>query len=457
MSSYKMPSQEIPVIAEKEVLVLGGGPAGVAAAVAAARNGADVGLVERYPYLGGMATGGLVIILMRYDANKVHIYTGIPWEILNRLRDLEGGCYGPPPREVWGSTDPKDLAEWEPWGFGGWRSEQQIDGKEARWVLTEVRSRATVNPELLKYVCNEMLMEARVKLWLHSNVISVIKEGDTAKGVVVFSKSGFQAIMGKVLIDATGDGDVMAGANVEFDTGTRPFALNFRFGNVDIEKALNYLKDNREKWLKAVNTKLMDENQTRGVGLWEDIFVKDVNPNVVDFSNVFAADRDALSVEELTRLEINARRRILKTLDVYKKHLPGFESSFLLDTATQVGVRESRKLVGEYVITGDDVEHSRRFDDVVAKGIPHLYYPDFDIPYRSLLPKDVNGLIITGRPISMDHRAFTMTQALIVQCFATGEAAGTAAAIAIKEKALPRNVKVDQIQGQLRKQGVFLG
>ncbi len=456
MSSYKMPSQEVPVIAEKEVLVLGGGPAGVAAAVAAARNGADVGLVERYPYLGGMATGGLVIILMRYDGKKEQVYAGIPWEIVTRLHDVQGGCYGPPPRNVWGSTDPKDLAEWGPWGFAGWRSERDIDGKDPVWVNAEVRSRATVNPELLKYVCNEMLMEARVKLWLHSNVISVIKENDAVKGVVVFNKNGFQAIMGKVLIDATGDGDVMAAADVAFDKGTRPMALNFRFGNVDVEKALNYLKDHTEKWLEDVNRELMDEKQQRGFGIWEDMFVKDVNPNVVDFANVFDPDRDGLDVEHLTALEINARRKILRTLEVYRKYLPGFESCFLLDTATQAGVRESRKLVGEYVITGDDVKNSRRFDDVVAKGIPHLYYDSFDIPYRSLLPKDVNDLIITGRPISMDHRAFTMTQALIVQCFGTGEAAGTAAAVALKEKVSPKKLDAGLVQKQLKKQGALL-
>ncbi len=453
MSSYEMPGSKIPVIAEKDVLVLGGGPAGVAAAVAAARNGADVGLVERYPYLGGMATGGLVIVLMRFDASKQQIYFGIPWEAVTRLKKL-GGAYGPP-KEVCGSKDPKDIEEWEQWSATIWRTESEIDGKDPVWMDTEIRNRVTTNPELMKYVLNEMLMEAGAKLWLHSSVTSVIKEDNKVKGVVVFNKGGFQAIMGKILIDATGDGDVMAGANASHETANRPLALNFRVANVDIKKAREYLKnnDNKQKFLAAAR-QLMDE--TKGEGFWEDRFMNDTIPNVADFSNVFP-NLDSLGVDDLTTLEIVARRKIIKTVDIYRKNLPGFESSVLLEVATQVGVRESRRLLGEYVITGEDVTSRRKFDDVVAKGISFLDYDTcFDVPYRSLLPKDVENLLITGRPISMDHRAFTMTQALIVQCFGTGEAAGTAAAVALKEKVSPRKLDAGLIQKQLKKQGAFL-
>lgn len=444
MAVVNIRSRKVPILAEKEILVLGGGPAGVAAAVAAARNGADVGLVERYGHLGGMATGGLVIILMRFDASGEQVFFGIAAEVLERLANL-GATYGPP-KSVWGSMDPEHVEYWKEWGATQYRIEENQD----EWLDTKVRNRISFDPESLKYICNEMLMESGVELWLHSWIGSVVIEDNIVKGVIIESKSGPKAIMGKVLIDGTGDGDIMAGAGAEFDKGDRPLALPFRFGNVDIPKARTYIRENRDEY-KLKMAKLKKQN-----GFWQERFFNTVHPNVIWFSNIFP-NRDALNIEDLTAVEVEGRRKIITTLQFYRKNIPGFESAFLLDTASQIGIRESRKLVGEYVITRDDVKSKQTFKDVVAKGISYFDYDlVFDIPYRSLLPKNVEGLIVGGRPISMTHQAFTWTQALIVQCIATGEAAGTAAALSVRGNIPPRRVDIKVLQKTLKEGGVIL-
>jgi hypothetical protein len=443
MPSITRSSQEIPVVAEKDVLILGGGPSGICAAVAAARNGADVGLVERYGHMGGMATGGLVAILMRYDSAGKQIYYGLAEEIRDRLTEL-GGAHGPPP-DVWGSRDSDLIEYWKGWGV----TQHRAEGGPDRWIDGEVRNRVVLDPEILKYLCNELIVESGVKLWLHSWVSSVIKEGETVKGVIIENKTGTQAVLGKIVIDATGDGDIMAWADAEFDKVDRSFAIPFRVGNVDVQKARDYIRNNREEYLSKMDD-LKNQN-----GFWQERFFNTPIPNVVLFFNWYIGD--ALNVEHLTAGELEVKRKSMTTVNYYRENIPGFESCFLLDTAVQIGTRQSRMMVGEYVITGEDVKAKRKFDDVVAKGISYLDYNTFfDIPYRSLLPKKIENLIVTGRPISMDREAYVESKALIVQCFATGEAAGTAAAIALKEKVSPRNTDVTLIQQKLREQGVVL-
>ena len=378
------------------------------------------------------------------DIKGEQIYFGIPEEIRGRLTNLGGG-FGPA-KSTWGSKDPKLIEYWKEWGA----TQHRLEEDPYRWADTEVRNRIASDPELLKYVFNELVVETGVELLLHSWISSVIKEGETVKGVIIENKSGSQAILGKVLVDATGDGDIMAWANAEFARGDRPFALAFRVGNVDIPKARAYIREKREEYLLKMQ-ELKREN-----GFWQERFFNAVNPNVILFFNMFP-NRNPLDVKDLTAVEIEGRKKIVATVNFYKKNIPGFERSFLLDTASQIGIRESRKLLGEYVISKDDVKNQRKFDDVVAKGISYIDYDIiFDIPYRSLLPRKIDNLLVTGRALSMDHDAFTLTQALIVQCFATGEAAGTAAAISAKEKVSPRIVDVSLIQKRLKEKGIVL-
>jgi hypothetical protein len=437
------PSREINVFHEADVVVVGGGPGGHSAAVAAARNGAKTILIERYGHLGGMATGGIVIQIPHMsDGGREPVIAGLSLEWLDRL-DAVGGTLRPRMEDI-GSSDEKLVSYWR--RFMG----NVINGR--------IEHTAWVDPELLKCVLNDMVEDAGVKLSLHSWGAQTIVDKGTVKGIIFESKSGRQAVLGKVIIDGTGDGDLLPLAGAEFDGAIEPssrssmLALVFRLGNCDYQKLCDFQEKDRPKYqelmkglAEAAGTFLLPLPTPRNDVLW--------------FNN-WITGLDCTKVEDLTKLEVEMRKMMLRGHAFMKKNIPTFENSFILDTASQTGTRGSRRLVGEYVITGGDFQSCKKYDDTIAvfprlgppgdREVPHVY-----IPYRALVPAKIEGLLVAGRSFSSDMEANNMAN-LIPHCIAMGEAAGTAAAMAVKQGIGVRNVDYKALQKALVKQGAVL-
>jgi hypothetical protein len=261
--------------------------------------------------------------------------------------------------------------------------------------------------------------------------------------LIIESKSGRWAILGKVVIDATGDGDVCASAGAEFSADRHPWGINvdFRIGGVNAKKALEWQHQNPGPY-RGVLEDLKKKNCeiTWFAGTSDDI--------VWGYSPRFH-DVDGLSVRDLSLIESEARKKIFEALDYYRLNLPGFEKASLIDTASQIGVRETRKIIGEYTLKKEDVLLGIEFDNVIARGL-------FDIPYGCLVPKDIDGVLTAGRCISITHEAHGNIRN-IPPCIITGQAAGTAAAIAVKDNVKPRAIMLKKLQKMLLKQGVHIG
>jgi len=442
--TIREPARDIKICTETDVLVVGGGPAGVAAAVASARNGANTVLIERYGHLGGLATGGLVILIMPMsDENGIPCIAGICQEVIERL-DKRGGSIHPKMEEL-GSDNPEIVKYWLSRGT-------RFFAQENRVTLN-----ALFDPEIMKCVLNDMVEEANIKLFLHSWCTTCMVEHNNIQAVIFESKSGRQAIRAKIVIDTTGDGDMFASAGAAFDGTINPnlrsskLALVFRVGNVDAEKLAKFKNSENFKFRE-----LMSEIESLGgFSLFHNSWRKDV----VWFNN-FLPGLDGLNVEDLTSVEVNARKRMLVTVDFFKKNVPGFSDAYLIDTASQVGVRATRRLVGEYIVTEEDLQSGRLHEDTIAvvparQWAPKIKAPLVCIPYRSLLPLEIENLLTAGRCFSADQVANSILAPIQV-CMAQGQAAGTAAAISLNQNVTPRRLDIDLLQKRLISQGVPL-
>ena len=436
------PARDINVCYEADVVVVGGGPGGHSAAVAAARSGARTVLLERYGHLGGMATGGIVILIPHMSGGGTDIkILGLTQEWIDRL-DLVGGSLHPRKEDI-GSADKELVKKWQRF-FGN-----VTDGK--------IEQTAHVDPELLKCVLNDMVEEAQVKLYLHSWGTKALVEGNRVTGVVFESKSGRQAVLGKIIIDATGDGDLLPSTGAGFDPAldrslrSSNLALVFRIGNCDYQKYCDFREAEPAKF-----SKLMEElSKVAGTRL-----LPLPSPrNDVVWVNNWIPDLDCTDVEDLTTLEVTMRKIMRRAHAFMKEHFPTFENSFILDTASQTGTRGARRLKGEYTITEDDIRLGTVHEDTIAI-IPRLrprqgWSPFLCFPYRALVPERVEGLLVAGRSFSSDTAANDMVN-LIPHCIATGQAAGTAAALALESGVEVRKVSYKGLQAALRKQDVPL-
>lgn len=437
-------SLDTRVIEEADVVVVGGGPGGHSAAIAAARNGAKTVLLERYGHLGGMATGGIVIQIPHMsDGGTEPVIAGLALEWLERLDKIPGGTLRPRMEDI-GSSDPNLVAKWR--RFPG----NVING--------HIEHTAWVDPELLKCVLNDMVEESGIKLYLHSWGTRALVEGNTVQGVVFESKSGRQAVLGKIIIDGTGDGDLLPSAGAEYDgkwdntSRSSMMALVIRLGNCDYQKYCDFKESQPEKHkeligelTKYAGTLLLPLPSPRNDVIWLNNWI----PNL-----------DCTKVEDLTKLEVMMRKIMLKGFEFIKKNIPSFENSFILDTAPQTGTRGARRLTGEYKLTKDDFQSCRKFDDTIAV-FPRLGPPGVAevkrvyIPYRVVVPVKVEGLLVAGRSFSSDMYANNAAN-LIPHCIAIGQAAGTAAAIAVKREISPRKVDYRELQKTLISQGATL-
>jgi hypothetical protein len=440
-------ARDTKIIRQADVVVVGGGPGGIGAAVSAARNGADTVLIERYGYLGGMGTGGLVTIIPQLtDYTGKQQIAGITQEWIDRL--IARNAVDFPKKEHWGSLD-KDLVRY------------YFQRSFFMTRLDRVVYAAIIDAEISKVILNEMVEEAGIKVYCHAWGTEPIMEGDHCKGVIIESKSGRQAILGKVIIDSTGDGDLFPYAGIEFEDNIPPhfrianLALCFWIDGVDLKKVADFRKNNTKEFMDL-------QRKAMAAGGWGGFFASNLpdQDSIVWFHNRYP-NKSQVDVEELTRVEFEGRKKMIKTYDFFKKNVPGFEKSFIVLSSPQLGTRSSRRMIGEYQLTEKDLSDNQPFEDTIAifpdldRGQESLDHPNMYIPYRCLLPKNVDNMLVACRAFSSDEHVQDYFN-LIPHCIAFGEAAGTASALALKAGVGVKGVDIKVLQKQLARQGVPL-
>ena len=416
--------KKIPVAFRADVVVAGGGPAGLGAALAAARNGAKTVLVERYGCLGGLATMGLVILLPPPPGGGGRGYGGILQEIVDQLFEL-GAAY-------------------------------QFKAREDHAGLVIFDS------EVFKLVADRMVEKAGVKLLLDSLAVDAVVGGNTIKGIIVENKSRRQVIISRIVVDATGDGDIASAAGAPYEKSEKhkilPMSLVYIIGGVNNDRVREYQREDpelRKAAKKAGFTyyawELKREERRGPTFLHMDRIKKG---QVVVFGGSMRAD--GTDVEDLTKAEIELRRRARRELDFLKKHIPGFKNSYIATTAPYLGVRETRRILGEYVLSEADLDKKRVFPDAVG-WYAHPTRPRemYSIPYRCLVPLGIDNLLVAGKCFSATHGAQDRVRD-IPACMAMGQAAGTAAALSVKRGVRPRQVDVALLQKILAKQGAYV-
>jgi hypothetical protein len=404
--------RKTPVVKETEVLVVGGGPGGFAAAVAAGRAGAKVTLVERYGHLGGLATGGLVIWFPGFHPGGSEAYGGIPLEWVERSGKLGGAHY-------------RHLSE-----------------KEASVIL---------DPEMLKFTALDMVEGAGVDLVHHAWAVDTVVEEGRCRGVIMESKSGRQAILAQTVVDGTGDGDLVAWSGGQFTTNHTGIALDFRLGGVDWGGYERYIAENKEQYSEQ---RKYCEN-TIGIRLPQP---QSRDPHGFAWCNSWGPlGYSAIDVNDLSTVERRFRRSILEAISYMRANLPGMQNIFLLDTASQIGTRDSRRIVASYQICDADMDAEASFPDSIGQGAKSaLRRPIYDIPYRVIVPLGVDGLLVSGRCASTADDAYEKMR-LIPPCLVLGQAAGAAAALASQAGVTPAKVNIEHLQRVLRSQGVPIG
>jgi hypothetical protein len=431
-------ARDIPVFAETDVLVVGGGPAGTAAAVAAGRLGADVMLVERYNHLGGLSTGGLVIWIDRMsDWAGTQVIAGLACDILDRLpREAVMG----PPREEWGSKDEATAAYWR---------------QRAAAYKGIVTWSPTIDPEALKTLSMQMVLEQKARLVFHSWAAQPIVEAGAMRGIIFESKEGRQAILARIVVDTTGDADMLARAGVpcesDIDAGDIHHCVNtaFLLGGVDMERWLAFRESEAETF-----SAFMDGGRA-AVGSFEKPFCGWRN-DVALFMGPRLTGFSAVDVEDLSEVEVRSRELTVGHLDYYRKHAPGFEQAFLMLGAPQIGVRHSRRLVGSRKVTREQWSEGKVWDDEIGVSTslaPTI--PNISVPYGSLVPIGLDGVLGAGRHVACDASSHSFLRE-IPQCWLTGQAAGVAAALSAGTGVAPRALSPRLIQRELLKQGAYL-
>jgi hypothetical protein len=420
---------EATVVARSDVVVVGGGPAGFSAAVAARREGASVTLVERYPYLGGLASGGMVLVLDDMHNGSEVTTTGLCTEMIDRMARV-GACVFPPPEERGQSWDL--FRKWARWGAFDFRAQS----KPAPIVMA-----AAFDPDGWKRVSNEMIAEAGVDVRLHSWFSRTVMDGNRITGIVCETKEGRQAIMGDVVVDATGDLDVAAAAGAPFVHGSYILTTVFRLGGVDTDAAERFAAEEPETYAKI-------DRQAKRImgGSWDFWWLKTPLPGIVWCNCPHMTGLDGLSVADITKADFDGRKRIYALVEFVRANMPGFEACFVVDVAPQLGVRQTRLLEGEYVVTKEDVMDRVHFPDTVARG------RDYYTPYRAMLPKNVEGLIVAGRHYSATEAAQKQSRE-IPPCMAMGQSAGIAAALAVAGNIPLKSVAPAAICARVRAQG----
>ncbi|WP_379849859.1 FAD-dependent oxidoreductase [Larkinella bovis] len=430
------PSRELPVIASVDVVVCGGGPSGFIAAIAAARNGAKTLLLEHYGFLGGMATAGMVGPISKFNLNGERIVGGIPAEFIADMHRRGGAIIDLPSGNI-----PYD-------------------------------------PEVYKYAAMRMVSESGVDLLLHSSVCGCLFDEENPRKishVIVENKSGRQAIETRYVIDCTGTGDVVARTSVPWEMRGRsngelqPLSLYFRLGGVDTDQLNLLMAHDNTKYSNPELRQLLQAEVEAGRlpnfgGPWalhgSTLRRGEVSVNATRFSG------NAVVARELSDAEIQLRTDSMHMVNVFREKAPAFRNSYLIDTATQVGIRETRAIQGLYTLTADDVLTPRHFADTVAMGghpvdihragssqqeVRFIQKP-YHIPYRCLVPQNADNLLVAGGCLSATREAFASVR-VQAQCMALGQAAGTAAALCADQQRAVHELDGSQLRAVLTRQG----
>ncbi len=442
-----------------DVVIIGGGAAGAVAAIAAARLGAGVLLVEQNGYLGGSLTAAGVGPQMTYHAGKTQVVRGIPEEIVERMAEI-------------GAT-PGHMED-----FVGYAS-----------------SVTPFDPEGLKYVLETMALEAGVRLLYHTVYTGCTMDGDRIASVRLFSKNGFFEVSGRVFLDCSADADLAAAAGVpcsygrEADHLAQPMTMNIRVTGVDREKVIAYTREHREDMYEGIPFERLDDIPRTGMlGAYSVIRkAKEAGEFPIDRDIILCFEtnrpgefilnmsrisrRSALDPFDLTYAEVEGRRQARKIVSFLRKYISGFENCSILTTGPNIGIRESRRIRGRYLLTAQDLLTNVMFPDAVAMGgYPiDIHAPDgeamqhfflkpgswYSIPYRSLVTEEFENLIVAGRCISVSHEACAAVRVTPI-VMAMGQAAGCAAAQSVRTGESANAVGTDELRRTLRKQGAFL-
>lgn len=439
-----------------DVVVLGGGPAGITAAISAARNGASTLLVERYGFLGGMSTAALVYPWMTFhSAAGEQVIQGIAQEIVERLQERNGS--------------PGHLRD----------------------TIGFTYSLTPYHPEIYKVVAFEMLQESGTDVLLHTSAIDVTAGDGVIQSVTLYNKSGIQPVKGKFFIDATGDADIACKAGAPWEQGNsqrkvQPMTMKFRMKGVQLDRVKQYIQDHPDQFYEKTLFDQLDELPLTSVSgffeLWEQAKLSIPREGVLFFAGPGADEvlvnvsrvtgLDPTNAADLTKAELEGRKQVLELEQFFKAYVPGFEQASISQVGSQIGVRETRRIIGQYVLNGHDVLDARRFPDVIARsGYPiDIHNPEgkgitanfireggaYDIPYRCIVPRKVTNLLLAGRCISTTHEAQATTR-LTPSCMAIGQAAGTAAALAVSHRCSNIDVPIEALQKRLIEQRAELG
>jgi len=419
-----------------DVVVIGAGPTGISAAISASRNNASTILIDKYGFLGGTVSSGWVAWLTgSHDSKGRQIIKGILQEIIDKLVKME--C---------------------------------SDGK----VVYRVPNMSTVaiEPEMFQFAAIDLIDESKITFMLHSLATDINLVGSKIDSLVIHNKDGKSIIKGKMFIDATGDADISVFSKVPFEKGDsgsgfmNAMSLIFRVGNVNIKEFTEWWEKNPPiepyKYLPPLMT---EEPSIRKAGYLLAQYTKPEQKKL--FISTMSIYKDGTKTKDLNEAEIEARKKVLSINKFLKENVPGFELSFIDGIAPSIGVRETRRIIGDYILSVEDVMTGARFSDVIAKGafpidIHHEGQPtlsvldkDYDIPYRCLIPKNVENLLVGGRCISVEHQV-SGTIRITGACMATGQAAGAAAALAALGKKTTREIKIGKLQELLVNQGCIL-
>lgn len=445
--------RQTPVRQDVDILVVGGGPAGITAALAAAESGLKVALIENRSFLGGNMTIGLPVLgFLGQQGNQ--IIKGLPDKFIQRLKERQAASeHRPCPLHM---------------------------------------SITLVEPEAVKNVALEMMNEAGVDVLLYAMCADVIKDGDTLRGVIIESKSGREAILAKVIIDCTGDADVAFRAGVPCEQGNekggvQPPTLMFCLSGVDTDKLRTsiaeeprtYLTDfipaeyfgQNHQFIVVGLRSLLQKAREDGLDLPVErtIIITGLRKGEAWINMTRVNGVDGTDPSSLTFGETEGRRQINDIFKYLTTYVPGFEGAWISKMAPFLGIRETRRIVGEYVMTADDLLSCARFDDAVAVASYPLdiHHPEgggctltwcgdcYDIPYRALVPLKIENLLVAGRCISTTHEAMSAIR-VMAPCMAMGEAAGRAAKQAVENHIAPRQVNVAELQKELLEQGAYL-
>ncbi len=436
-ASIAEPAREVPVHAECDVLVVGGGPAGTAAAVAAARLGARTLLLERNNHLGGLSTGGLVIWIDRMtDWTGRPVIRGFAEEFLDRL---PAGAVAGPPREDWGSRDAATAAWWA------------LRTSAFHGVVTWS---PTCDPERMKLAAQEMLLESGAEPLFHAWGAMPVMEANAVRGAVFESKQGRRAVLARVVVDATGDGDIFHRAGAASSSGIDARDIHhcmntaWLFAGVDMPAHL--------RW-RAGQPAEFGEFMRRGkaaMGLFDRAFVS-WRDDVALFLGPRMAGFSAVAVDDLAEVEIRSRRLMAQHLDFYRAHAPGFGDAWMMLSAPQLGVRHARRLAGVGAVTRECWDGRVQPDEIGVSPSLSPGFANVSVGYGALVPERLDGLLAPGRHLSCDPTSHSFLRE-IPQCWLTGQAAGVAAALAADAGVEPRAVPVADIQAALRRQGAHL-